>query len=336
MYKPVTKRKVRVIKARPRRESAAKRAVIIASLLLLIGAGVSTFFHFRRAARLGNSATAINAQVPLVEASLRPKYPYSVIPGGVYSAAELRQAIKRDPSLRSHYAGFDVNHAKLVRLTADHYAYVSFKQKNQIFWTRRRLKLPKGEALLSDGSQYVRCRCGNRLSDKAQTVVAPAEPLETALSLPPMTMDNLRDFDFAEAPRVSDAQLPLILDQPRQFDADSLQDDSEARILLKNPPPTMHASPWLAALPLAAVPFLAFEHGQSTVQPSSFNPTTPGGTGGNTNPNFPIGPSHGGGDTPQIPPVSSEPEPIELAVELVVVSGLIATRLGARMRRRPR
>lgn len=278
--------------------------------------------------------------MPFVEASLRPKYPYSVIPGGVYSAAELQQAIKKDPSLASHYAGFNIKNSKIVRLAEDHYGYVSYKLKNQIFWTRHRLKLPKGEVLLSDGSQYVRCRCGNRISDKAHAKVAPVEPIEAALSLPPMTLDNLRNFDFAEAPRTTDTPLPLVLDQLRELDTDSLQDEaSEARILLKNPPPSTSGTPWLAALPLAALPFLAFDHGHSAIQPSNIVPGNPGGTGG-TNPTFPLEPPHGGGNNtpviPQIPPVSSEPEPIELGVELVVVAALIGTKLGLLLRRRPR
>lgn len=326
--------------SRLRTKSTGKRAAIAALLLCFAAAGGAVFSHFQHARTLKYVTTMSDARVPFVEASLRPKYPYSVIPGGVYSSAELQQAIKKDPSLGNHYAGFDVNKSKLVRLTENHYGYVSYRIKNQIFWTRRRVKLPKGEVLLSDGSQYVRCRCGNRISDKAQVTVAPLEPLEAALSLPPMTLDNLADFDFAEAPRTSDTQLPLVLDQLREFDADSLQDAaSEARILLKNPPPSTSGTPWLAALPLAALPFLAFDHGHSAIQPNNFVPGNPGGNGGK-NPTFPIEPPQGPGNNipviPPIPPVSSEPEPIELGVELIVVSALIGTKLGLLLRRRPR
>lgn len=305
---------------------------------LLCFAGMAVAFRYSLDRRtLQNGSTAMGARVPLIEASLHPKYPYSVIPGGVYSAAELRQAIKNDPALSEHYAGFDTKNARLVRLTEDHYGYVSYRLKNQIFWTHRRLKLPKGELLLSDGSKYVRCRCGNRISEKAQLKIAPVEPLEAILLPPPMTLDNLRDFEFGEAPRVAnDQQLALLSNQLRTFDADALQDtDSDARIKLKNPPPTTQSSPWLAALPLAALPFLVFDRGHSTIHPSNFTPPDQGGDGGG--PNFPPEPPGGGNNNPAgpvLPPLSSEPEPVELSVELLVASALIATKLFLLVRRR--
>jgi hypothetical protein len=300
--------------------------------------GGVAFKHSQRTRSLQSGTTPTGARAPLVEASLHPKYPYSVIPGGVYSAGELQRAIKTDPSLREHYAGFDLRNARLVRLTEDHYGYVSYRLKNQIFWTHRRLKLPKGEVLLSDGAKYVRCRCGNRISEKAEVKIAPAEPLEAKLSPTPMTLDNLRDFDFAEAPRVTDDQpLSLQSNQLRDFDPGALQDtDSDARIKLKNPPPTTRTSPWLAALPLAALPFLAFDRGHSNVNPSNFTPPDQqGGNGGG--PQFPPEPPGGGNNTPSeplFPPVSSEPEPAELSVELLMASALIATKMCLAIRRR--
>ncbi len=40
--------------------------------------------------------------------SLRPNYPYSVIPGGAYSPAELQSAAQRDALINSHYADFNL------------------------------------------------------------------------------------------------------------------------------------------------------------------------------------------------------------------------------------
>src|SRR5208337_3478077 len=42
-------------------------------------------------------------------------YPYSVVPGGVKDADELRYAAARDYVVRRHYARFDFSHARLVR-----------------------------------------------------------------------------------------------------------------------------------------------------------------------------------------------------------------------------
>lgn len=103
--------------------------------------------------------------------SIRPVYPYSVIPGGVYSSRELRDSIVRDPIIASHYADFDVVHARLVRSTMATLSYVSYRKNNQIVWTRKPLRIPKGELLLSDGVSFARARCGNRFSS---TPVGPA------------------------------------------------------------------------------------------------------------------------------------------------------------------
>ncbi|MBV8451644.1 MAG: hypothetical protein JOZ29_05150, partial [Deltaproteobacteria bacterium] len=253
--------------------------------------------------------------------------------------------MRKDPTVRAHYAGFNVKQSRLVRLTEDHYSYVSYRLKNQIFWTRKRLKLPKGEALLTDGKKYVRCRCGNQISDSPQPVTSEVEPLETLLSRPSITLDNLEDFDFSEAPQVADIRpLPLELDLVRQFDAESLQDPgSDARIKLKNPTPQHSSRAWLAALPLGALPFLALNHkhstpaGNSLVTPNNSNGGTNGNTGG-TNP--PVRPPGGGGGgnppkpPPIIPPLSPVPEPAELGVELIAIAGLVGAKIAFIRRRR--
>ncbi|MBV8069024.1 MAG: hypothetical protein JO270_03915 [Acidobacteriaceae bacterium] len=290
----------------------------------------------------------------LAAAALRPKYPYSIVPGGVYSAAELIAAIRRDPSIRTHFSDFNAKEARLVRLTEDHYSYVSYRIHNQIFWTRHRLKLPKGEVLLTDGSKYTRCRCGNRISDKAQMNVAAMEPL-ALLSLPQMTFDNLRDFEFTEAPQVADnRQLLLNLDIMREFSEEDLQDQSsDARIKLKNPAPPPHSHDrWLAALPLAALSLLALNHHHSGPAVNSLTasgsgtgntggpgtnvpPSVPPGGGSGGNPGGGSGGNPGGGPKPPpvIPPVSPVPEPAELGAEFLAVLGLFAVKLAWTRRR---
>jgi hypothetical protein len=51
------------------------------------------------------------------KASARPVYPYSVVPGGVEDARELKWVAEHDPIVAAHYAGFDYDHARVVRLT---------------------------------------------------------------------------------------------------------------------------------------------------------------------------------------------------------------------------
>ncbi len=42
--------------------------------------------------------------------------------------------------------------------------YVSYRIGNKVFWTKHKLALRKGEAMLSDGTNMARTRCGNRIS----------------------------------------------------------------------------------------------------------------------------------------------------------------------------
>jgi hypothetical protein len=102
--------------------------------------------------------------ISALDRALRPNFPYSVIPGGVYSVAELRQRQASDSAVRDHYTDFAMDRARLVTLRDDQMAYVSYRRQGQILWTTRKLRIPKGEMLLTDGRNYARTRCGNRLS----------------------------------------------------------------------------------------------------------------------------------------------------------------------------
>jgi hypothetical protein len=116
----------------------------------------------------------------------RPLYPYSVIPGGVESAQELRNALEHDPIAAAHYAGFDVSQTHVIRLAANEEMYASYRLNNRIYWTRKRLKLLKGETVITDGKNMARTRCGNRLSSEAETPIAAKEPLDMILDPLPL------------------------------------------------------------------------------------------------------------------------------------------------------
>ena len=106
----------------------------------------------------------------------RPVYPYSVVPGGVEDARELKWVAEHDPIVGAHYAGFDYDHARVVRLTLARTVYVSYRIGNRIYWTRRRVTLHKGEKLITDGRMTARTRCANRVEETAQQQASPAEP----------------------------------------------------------------------------------------------------------------------------------------------------------------
>jgi hypothetical protein len=114
----------------------------------------------------------------------RPVYPYSVIPGGAHSGRELLEAAQREPVVAAHYAAFAVRNAREIRLADDKRAYVSYRLGNQIYWTKKKMTLHKGEILLTDGEHLARTRCGNRVSETPTEPTSPSEPEEIVLNDP--------------------------------------------------------------------------------------------------------------------------------------------------------
>jgi hypothetical protein len=110
------------------------------------------------------------------ELARRPRYAYSVVAAGVHDVHELRYAVEHDPVVASHYVGFDYAHARLVRLLMERSVYVSYRIGNRVYWTRHRVKLHKGETLLTDGKMTARTRCGNRVEEKPQEETSRMEP----------------------------------------------------------------------------------------------------------------------------------------------------------------
>src|SRR6476660_6170004 len=100
----------------------------------------------------------------------RPAYPYSVIPGGVGSAEELRQISDHDPVVAQQFRGFDYEHAHLVTVSEKQLMYVAYRKGDKVYWTRKKVALHPGETLISDGKIVARTRCGNRVA------VAPLGP----------------------------------------------------------------------------------------------------------------------------------------------------------------
>jgi hypothetical protein len=111
-------------------------------------------------------------------------YPYSVIPGGVKSAAELRDATAHDAVAAEHYAGFDYNRARIVEVSEPRLVYLSYRRKNKIYWTHKQASLHPGEKLLTDGHITARTRCANQVSVLPQANTSPEEPMIAELERP--------------------------------------------------------------------------------------------------------------------------------------------------------
>ncbi len=100
---------------------------------------------------------------PMDFRAARTTYPLSVVPGGVYDWKEVSDSVKHDPVVRQHYENIHVNNLWAGRTMRPSLVYVSYRKGNEIFWTRNKVVIPKGELVLTDGDNVIRARCGNRL-----------------------------------------------------------------------------------------------------------------------------------------------------------------------------
>ncbi len=122
-----------------------------------------------------DSADQSRVNFPTTE-SPRVVYPYSVIPGGVRTPAELREVSARDPAVGEHYAGFDFQKARVVNVQQARMVYLSYRIGDKIYWTTKKVSLHAGENLITDGKITARTRCGNQVSALPQKNAFPQEP----------------------------------------------------------------------------------------------------------------------------------------------------------------
>jgi hypothetical protein len=246
----------------------------------------------------------------------RPLYPYSVVPGGVRSATEVRIAEAQDAAVRAHYAGINLATLHAAQLNQAKLVYVSYRRGNRIFWTKSALRLAKGEEVMTDGAIMLRARCGNRISE---VPMAPVESPEAVVV--PAAM---------ELPEAAGIPLPLAaapLDVP-------LAPVPSTTIEVPPAPPIL----WAGGPGVYIPPFYIVPTGSGPVTPTQpAGPGTPSGPSG-TGPGSPSGPTGPGGPAgpglpstpsgpaaPGQPPIAT-PEPGELAM-LIAGLGAVFTLL---------
>jgi hypothetical protein len=81
--------------------------------------------------------------------------------------------IAADTVVAAHYADLDPARFTVRTVDKPRAVYVSYRKGDKVYWTAKKLQLVKGETLLSDGTNEIRTRCGNRISD------VPMLPIET-------------------------------------------------------------------------------------------------------------------------------------------------------------
>ena len=123
----------------------------------------------------------LTGDITLRGSTARPIFNGSVVPGGVYSPAELRAAIDRDAVVAAHYRDVRLDEMQAVTLTTGRSAYVSYRKGDRIHWTRERIWLKAGETVLTDGTTTIRARCGNCVSDVKNESGSAVEPAQGEL-----------------------------------------------------------------------------------------------------------------------------------------------------------
>lgn len=154
----------------------------------------------RQAIAASRRILSLTEQESLRQIEDRPVYPYSVVPGGAKDVRDLKWAADHDPVVASHYAGFDYDHAHVVRLVLARTAYISYRIGNKVYWTRHRVSLKKGETVITDGKMTARSRCANRVEENPQQATSAEEPPTakfdepvlpaTAISNPPLPYES--------------------------------------------------------------------------------------------------------------------------------------------------
>lgn len=136
-------------------------------------------------------------------------YPNSVIRGGVRTPDEFMAAVLKDSVVAAHFSDFSAPKARILDLKVEKAAYVSYRINDKVYWTKKKVKLVRGEKLITDGTHYARARCGNRISEVSQSPTSAEEPAQAFLDTPIPAKD--RDpLLVAAMPRPSGASPDVI------------------------------------------------------------------------------------------------------------------------------
>jgi hypothetical protein len=110
----------------------------------------------------------------------RAVYGHSIVKGGIHSLGELLDVIATDPLAAQHYKGFDITRARFIRLDHGIMAYISYRLDGKgIYWTSKPELIPAGEEVITDGTNFIRVRCGNMISYAPQSPIETDDPSDT-------------------------------------------------------------------------------------------------------------------------------------------------------------
>lgn len=177
------------------------RKICVIALLVSIGTAPTVFFSCLAVfgplsyelAWLPPLTSRDESEPSLDYRAARTIHPFSVIPGGVLTIAEVENSIAADPVVARHYQGIHPENLLLRRTAAPLDVFVSYRIQKAIYWSSHKILLPKGELLLVDGQNIIRAGCGNRVvfelpPESPKRAPPPMEPPLVVLELgtPPL------------------------------------------------------------------------------------------------------------------------------------------------------
>lgn len=178
-------------------------------------------------------AHLLNADDRVISSPPALFYRNSVIPGGVRYSLELTLALARDRFAKVHYADFDAANAYIVHVKDPRLVHVSYRIGDEIYWTKKTLRLKTGETLLTDGKSYVRTRCGNRIADMPQSKVSDREPAPEEFD---MVIAPPRGASLNRTPKSTNAGSPTAPFNGPSNDAGNLVPPTGTEQLIPRPP----------------------------------------------------------------------------------------------------
>jgi hypothetical protein len=163
------------------RRTHIRALILLSSLVLIVAIAVlAELAHGHR----GLDGVERPASPPLDKAapSREPALPartvfrHSVVPGGVLTADEVERAMVHDGIVAAHYSAINPRELHVETLPEDRAAYMSYRIGDEVFWTKQKVRLPRGETILTDGAHQIRTRCGNCIAFAPMSPTSDDEP----------------------------------------------------------------------------------------------------------------------------------------------------------------